>query len=203
MQDKWNIIWNVNVIMKSNYFTILLPSLDIVFVIIAVINHMVSINSLTTWGQMIPAGGIDDFHVWRCHAESCHPESSGGLALLHLSQMSRRARFQTLHIAEQVQTTCKPQTCALGIPGCYHSRCICVGAPLSQGARTGSKVSWGSITGQLLLAQSWALLAGRLSQFNTVWSEPVEKLLLCALVFMVILSTSCNLMPSTIISRSH
>lgn len=71
-QDNWNIIWNVNVIIKSNYFTILLPSLDIVFVIITVINHMVSINSLTTWGQMIPAGGIDDFQVWRCHVESCH-----------------------------------------------------------------------------------------------------------------------------------
>lgn len=38
----------MNVIIKSNYFTIFLPSLDIVFVIIAVINHMVGINSLTT-----------------------------------------------------------------------------------------------------------------------------------------------------------
>lgn len=39
---------NVDVIILSNYFTILLPSLDIVFVIIAVINPVVSINSLIT-----------------------------------------------------------------------------------------------------------------------------------------------------------
>lgn len=39
---------NVNVIIKSNYFTILLPSLDIVLIIIAVINPVVSINSLIT-----------------------------------------------------------------------------------------------------------------------------------------------------------
>lgn len=77
-QDNWNIIWNVNVIIKSNYFTILLPSLDIVFAIITVINHMVSINSLTTWGQMIPAGGIDDFQVWRCHVESRHLREQQG-----------------------------------------------------------------------------------------------------------------------------
>ena len=50
---------NVNVIIKSNYFTILLPSLDIVFVIIAVINLVVSINSLITWQHIIPAGGME------------------------------------------------------------------------------------------------------------------------------------------------
>lgn len=72
----------MNVIIKSNYFTILLPSLDIVFVIIAVINHMGSINSLTTWGQMIPAGGIDDFQVWRCHAEFCHLREQWGFGFL-------------------------------------------------------------------------------------------------------------------------
>lgn len=82
MQGKWHIISNVNVIIKSNYFTILLPSLDIVFAIIAVINHMVSINSLTSWGQIIPAGGIDDFQVWRCHAESCHPQEWQGFGFL-------------------------------------------------------------------------------------------------------------------------
>lgn len=82
MQGKWHIISNVNVIIKSNYFTILLPSLDIVFAIIAVINHMVSINSLTTWGQIIPAGGIDDFQVWRCHAESHHPGEWHGFGSL-------------------------------------------------------------------------------------------------------------------------
>lgn len=42
-------------------------------------------------------------------------ESSRGLAFLHCSQMSKRARFQTLHIAEQVRRTCKAQTCALGM----------------------------------------------------------------------------------------
>lgn len=82
MQGKWHIISNVNVIIKSNYFTILLPSLDIVFAIIAVINHMVNINSLTTWGQIIPAGGIDDFQVWRFHAESHHPREWQGFGSL-------------------------------------------------------------------------------------------------------------------------
>lgn len=82
MQGKWHIISNVNVIIKSNYFTILLPSLDIVFAIIAVINHMVSINSLTTWGQIMPAGGIDDFRVSRCRAESHHPREWQGFGSL-------------------------------------------------------------------------------------------------------------------------
>lgn len=51
---------NVDVIILSNYFTILLPSLDIVFVIIAVINPVVSINSLITWRHIISAGGMEE-----------------------------------------------------------------------------------------------------------------------------------------------
>lgn len=97
------------------------------------------------------------------------PESSGGLALLHLSLMSRRARFRMPRIAEWVGKTHKPHTHALGISGwylCSGTKCTGVGAPRFQGARLGSWLSQGGLAGQLPLAQSWALLVGRLSWLN-------------------------------------
>lgn len=65
------------------------------------------------------------------------PESSGGLAFFHLSQMSR---FQMPRIAEWVERTCKPQTRALVISGCYlcsATKCVCMSAPCFQGVRLG------------------------------------------------------------------
>lgn len=59
---------------------------------------------------MIPAGGIDDFQIWRCHAESHHPREQQRFVFLSPLTNDSRARFQVLDIGEQVQRTSKPQT---------------------------------------------------------------------------------------------
>lgn len=172
MQGRWHIILNVNVIIKSNYFTILLPSLDIVFAIIVVINHMVSINSLTTWGQIIPAGGTDNFQVWRCRAESHHPREWQGFGSLSpLTDEQERKVLDALHSwvgsedmkAPNLCFGWKKQICLLPLQ--CHKIHPCR-LSLFRGSEAVLLADLGQTHGQLPVAQSGTLLLGRLPCFN-------------------------------------
>lgn len=118
------------------------------------------------------------------------PGNGRVLALCHLSQMSRRERFQMLHIAEWVQRTWKPQICALDKKSksvcylCSATKHIPAGSPCSQGARLDSWLIWASLTRQLPAAQSWALLPGRLPWFNRSRKWVCRKTSLCITTYI-------------------
>lgn len=118
---------------------------------------------------------------------SCWVPSPWGMAgfwLCLLSQMNWRERFQTLHIAEWVQRTWKPQICALNKKNksvcylCNATKYVHVSS-CSQGARLESWLIWGSLTRQLPVAQSWAFLVGRLLWFNRSMKWACRKTSLC------------------------